>query len=121
MRTPWKEILTALLIGAAVGWFAAVKFDGHSDTPRKPGKMMDRFATELRLSPDQRSQVSAIMEQKRQQITALRSEVRPQFESIRNTAKLEIRKVLTPEQLVIFNKLERRWDEARQKRRARWS
>ncbi len=118
MKAPWKEILIALLVGLLVGWFAASKFATPGEGPRK-GQMLERFSRELKLTPDQKEKVGKILELKREQITALRTEIRPQTDAIRNTAKLEIRKLLTPEQLESFNQLEAKWDVQRQKRRAK--
>jgi Spy/CpxP family protein refolding chaperone len=112
MKTPWKEILVALLIGMAVGWFASEKFD-RPPHEWKHGQMLERFSNELKLTPEQKASVMKIMETKREQFRALHEETRPRFEEIRASSKAEIRKLLTPEQIQRFEELEKKWEERR--------
>jgi Spy/CpxP family protein refolding chaperone len=61
----------------------------------------DRFeymSDELKLSPEQKSQVQQIFGDTRSQLQALRKESEPRFAEIRRQADERIRQVLTPEQ-----------------------
>lgn len=120
MRTPWKEVVIALLVGLTVGWFAAARFAHESRPSWKHEKLIDKFSRELELDADQKAKIEKILELKREQFTALRNEVKPRFEQIRNASKTEIQKLLTPLQQQKFGALEARWEERREKRRARW-
>jgi Spy/CpxP family protein refolding chaperone len=115
MKTPFREIIVALVIGAAVGWFAAVRL-----APERPhgswkkGQMLERFSRELSLSPEQRQKVAKVLEAKRAQFEALREEARPRFDAVRASSQDEIRRVLDPAQIEKFEKME---SEAQARRR----
>lgn len=121
MKTPWKEVLVALLIGLVVGWFAAGKLQHERMVGWKHGRMLERFSRELNLTPDQKSKVQKIMEDSRTKLEALHTEMGPKFDEIRNASKQEIRAILTPEQTAKFDTLEAKWEAVRQKRRAHWA
>lgn len=121
MKNPWKEILIAFLIGMLVGWFAFSRISQDRTPAWKSGKMLERFSRELSLDPGQKQKIAQILEAKRAQFSALREEMSPRFDEIRASSKLEIRKVLTPEQEEKFEKIEARWEERLKKKRARWS
>ena len=116
MKTPMRDILIALLIGLTVGWFAAERLSGHHPRHGK-GRMIERFSRELKLSPDQKEAVGAILKNKRAQFMALKNEMKPRFEEIRESSKLEIRKVLEADQLDRFEKMEACWAERWRKKR----
>jgi Spy/CpxP family protein refolding chaperone len=83
-------------------------------------QMVDRFSRKLKLTVQQREQVSAILEQRRAQMRALHYQVRPQFESMRAQTSDQIRAVLTPEQITAFDKMEAEQDKRWQKIRAKY-
>lgn len=114
MKSPWKEIVIALVIGIAVGWVAADKLDNNRSW--RKGKMLDHFSRELQLTSDQREKIARIMETKRTQFESLRDEMRPRFEEIRRASKEEIRAILTPDQQKLFEKLELRKQKFKNKR-----
>ena len=116
-RTVVLACLAGLLVGAAGGWWA-----GRELFPRRWGweqryeKMLERFSSELKLTPDQKEQVKALLEAKRQKMEALRNEVRPRREEIRQSTQTEIRKLLSPEQQTKFDRMEKEWQARRAKR-----
>ena len=114
MKLFTKEIIIALLIGGGVGWFAATRNFEPCWHGRK-GDRLEKFSRELRLSPDQKDQVKQVLETKRSQIKALREEMRPRFEEIRLSSKNEIEKILTPDQIPAFHKMESAWQARREK------
>ena len=109
--------LAGLLAGAAGGWWA-----GRELFPRRWGweqryeKMLERFSSELKLAPEQKEQVKALLEAKRQKMEALRNEVRPRREEIRQSTQSEIRKLLSPEQQTKFDRMEKEWQARRSQR-----
>jgi Spy/CpxP family protein refolding chaperone len=121
MKTPFREIIVALLIGAAVGWFAAVRFAPERPHPRmQKGQMLERFSRDLNLTPDQKTQIGRIFEARQAQFAALKSEMRPKSEEIRSASRAEIKKILTAEQQEAFDRLEAKSDALRKEKRARW-
>lgn len=116
MKTPFKEIVIAFLIGGLVGWFAATR-SFERPMHGKRGDLIEKFSRELQLTPAQKEQVRAILEVKRAQFKALREELRPRFEEIRLSSRSEIEKILTPEQIPAFKKMEADW----QARRGKWA
>ena len=115
MKSPFKEILIAFLIGALVGWFAATR---SFETPMlgKRGHLIEKFSRQLKLTSAQKEQVRVIFDAKRVQFKALREELRPKFEVIRLSSRSEIEKILTPDQIPAFRKMEADWQAQRQKR-----
>lgn len=107
MKYPWKEILIAFLIGGIVGWFAATRsFGCFGHHPHgKRGHFAEKFERELGLTPDQSQKVRAVFESKRSQ-----------FKEIQQSSQKEIEKILTPEQLPAFKKMQAEW----QARRDKW-
>lgn len=101
MKSPWKEIIVALLVGGMVGWFAAAKFQDHR--PWKKGNMLEHFSRELHLTAEQQQKVAKIMEAKRAQFESLRQEMEPKMDEIKKASRQEIRTILTPEQQKLFD------------------
>ena len=75
--------------------------------------MVERFARELDMTAEQKTQVSAILEAQRDAIRSLDAEMRPRFQEIRRSIRGEIRKILTPEQQEKFEEMERKMERKR--------
>ena len=102
-------ILTFVLgvvIGAAglylYGWYG-----GHWHRPAGRGHFVQDMTRDLKLTSQQTSQLTQIMDDSRKKYDQLHNQVRPQFEALRNETDNEIRQILTPEQVVKFNELVR--------------
>ena len=78
--------------------------------------MLDRFSSGLRLTPEQRTQVGALLETKRQKMDTLRAEMRPRFEEVRQSTQADIRRLLTPDQQTRFDEMEKDWQTRLKKR-----
>jgi len=117
-------------VAAVLLAFAAGLWCGKSCANRSKGwggmwgsesheRMLEQFSRKLSLNPQQREQVSAILEERRKQMRALHYQVRPQFDSMRAQTRDQIRKVLTPEQAAKYDALEaetdQRWQKIRDK------
>jgi Spy/CpxP family protein refolding chaperone len=119
----WLQVTVAFVLGAAIA--CAVVFCHSPWGPHRGGKdrfnhMMNRFSRELKLTDDQKKQVAAIFEAKRQRIESIRSGIDAQFEDVRRSTSEEIRKILTPEQVEKFEKLEQKHAEQRRRWRERF-
>jgi Spy/CpxP family protein refolding chaperone len=119
MKLEWKQVVISLLIGfvlgAALGWLGSQYSEDWRGKDRYSW-MLERFSTELDLTPEQKKEIADILEAKRQSIIALRAEIRPRFEEIRNSAREEIRKRLTLEQQEKFDAMQAEWESRREKR-----
>ncbi len=124
MKLAWKQIVVAFLVGALLGtagsqWCAP--FHGYGwGSEHSQKRMLDRFNSRLKLTPDQRQKVAAILEAKRSKMGALRAEVHPKFEEIRNSTRAEIRQLLTPEQQKKFDVMNAEHDARAKRFRDRW-
>lgn len=112
------KLFIAVLIGVALGLGAGAtmryyRFCHPMDSHERTEHLLNKFSSKLDLTPEQRTQVAAILEEKRQKIDGLRSQFQPQFESVRNSTRDEIRKILNPDQQKKFDVLDA-------KMRARW-
>ncbi len=115
MKRAWKPLLVAFALGLLVGvagawWSAPYYFHRRWESGKFQNQLLQRFSSKLKLTPDQRTQVAAILEAKRQHIEMLRAEVRPKFEDIRSTTSAEIHKLLTAEQQKQFDVMQAEWE-----------
>jgi Spy/CpxP family protein refolding chaperone len=84
---------------------------------RNPGHMA-MFTRDLNLSPDQQTQIQAIMNDTRARYAELHQKLDPEYEQVRQQGRERIRKALTPEQRPKFEDLLRQMDEDRRQRQA---
>jgi Spy/CpxP family protein refolding chaperone len=104
MQPKTKTILFVILsfiLGVAVGWFLESRVfimarggEGHG-----PGDFHKVLAERLHLDQRQIAQVDSILGEHRQRM----EEFRKQTLAVRDTIRLEIRKVLNPEQAKLFD------------------
>ncbi len=86
---------------------------------RKPvNQVVAEFTKELQLTPDQQTQVAAIIDDTRAQWKALYAPLDAQKEQIRQQSRARIRALLTPEQQPKFDAFMQRLDEQRAKDQA---
>jgi Spy/CpxP family protein refolding chaperone len=79
---------------------------------------MAMFTRDLNLSPDQQSQIQAILNDTRAHYAELHQKLDPEYEQVRHESRVRIRQVLTPEQQPKFEELLRQIDEDRRRRAA---
>ena len=109
--------LAGLLVGAAGGWWAGRDlFPRRWSWEQRYEKMLERFSSELKLTPEQKGQVKVLLDAKRKKMEALKDEVRPRREEVRQATRTEIRKLLSPEQQTKFDRMEKEWQARRAKR-----
>ena len=120
-----KQILVGLAFGAVIGavgahWIVPCYFHRQWTPGKFQARMLERLNSKLSLTPEQRTQVAAILDGKREKIQALRAQIRPQFKEIRASTSAEIRRILTPEQQKKFDVMNAKWEE-KVKRRFGWN
>jgi Spy/CpxP family protein refolding chaperone len=76
------------------------------------------FTRDLNLTPDQQTQIQAILNDTRGKYAQLHEKLDPEYEQVRQQGRQRIRQVLTPEQLPKFEDLLRQMDEDRRQRQA---
>jgi Spy/CpxP family protein refolding chaperone len=91
------------IIGA-VGLYLYAWYGGHWRRPnRGPGQFVQEITRQLKLTDQQSSQLTQIMNDSRKKYEDLRNQVRPQFEGLRDQTDDQIRQILTPDQVSKFN------------------
>jgi len=106
------------LLGFAAGALAPRAYRAwvHDDSQGAHGSRFDAMVEELKLTPEQQTQVKQIFGDTRTQLQALRKESEPRVEEIRRQADERMRQVLTPEQWEQFQKTR---DQGRRRGRGR--
>lgn len=128
-RSKWYALvflLGAFIAGAAIG-FAAERAMGHG-RPSKHGSRspLDRMSRDLNLTPAQRVAFDTILENREKQMRELFAPIRPQMDSLMAIGKgigdsthQQLKRVLTPEQQVKFDRIRmdsrKRGDSARKR------
>ena len=112
-------LCAGMLLGVPVGMAVARHAAAPPWVKDRYAHKLDVFSRELKLTPDQKQQVAAILQEKRKKIEGLRAEIRPRFQAIRAATNAEIRQVLLPTQQPRFEQLqaqeEARWAKWRAK------
>jgi Spy/CpxP family protein refolding chaperone len=120
-------LIGAFIAGVAIG-FAADRVVEHDRPARHgPRSPVDRMARDLDLNATQRAAFDSILEGRRKQMRQLFDPIRPQMDSLMKIGKVmgdsthrQLRRILTPDQQVKFDKMHaeatKRGDDAR----ARW-
>lgn len=124
-------LLGAFVAGAAVGVAADRTVEHSRPMPRGPRSPLDRMSRDLSLTPTQRAAFDTILENRQKQMRQLFAPIQPQMDSlmalgkvVRDSTHEQLRRVLTPEQRVRFDKMHeeakkrgvdarRRWDKDR--------
>jgi len=115
-------LLLAFLLGAAAGALAFGLFLAETGwrNPRDPDQfrqfVLKRLTKELDLRPEQRQQVEAILRETGQEFGRLKADMDPRIREIRGRSREKIRAILTPEQQVKLEALEKEWE----RRAERW-
>ncbi len=128
-RSKWYALvflLGAFVAGAALG-YAAERAMGHGRRDRHgPRSPMDRMSRDLNLTPPQRAAFDTILENREKQMRQLFAPIQPQMDSLMKIGKVigdstheQLKRVLTPEQQVKFDKIRtesrKRGDSARKR------
>jgi len=90
----------------------------HSPVARTANQHMAMYTRDLNLTPDQQSQIQAILNDTRAKYASLHEKLDPEYEQVRQQGREHIREVLTSEQRPKFEELLRQMDEERRQRLA---
>jgi len=88
----------------------------HSDWERQHEYFLHRLNREINLTPEQQTQVRAILGRMRDEFAKLRQSTQPESRRILKENRQRIEKVLTPEQAAQFGRFMDRWTSARTRR-----
>ncbi len=120
-------LIGAFIAGVAIG-VAADRVMEHDRPGRHgPRSPVDRMARELDLNATQRAAFDSILEARRKQMRQLFDPIRTQMDSLMKIGKVmgdstheQLRRVLTPEQRVKFDRMHSDAKERGAEARARW-
>ena len=115
-RSKWYALmflLGAFIAGGALGFSAGRAMrGGHGRDARASRAYRQRMAEELNLTPQQRTSVDSLLEQKHVQIVALYKPLKPQLDSIATLVRVvgdsthaQIKRLLDPDQQVKLDKM----------------
>lgn len=113
--------------GVVLGVFAqrlySAQQDAHRPGPRNPEalrkKVVDTFHDRLHLTDAQVQQLNAIMDETRARVDEVRHQNRSLFQKIHEEQDAKFRAILTPEQQVEFDKLQKEREERMREERQR--
>ena len=89
-------LLGALLVGAILG-SSADRFFGE-DRPETPTARRQAMYDDLQLTPTQRATMDSLLDQRHCQMSKTLATVQPRLDSIRASARVQIDRLLTPDQ-----------------------
>ena len=95
-------LLGALLAGGVLGFTAERVMNGRHDRPPDIRTVRARFARRLDLTAAQKAVVDSILDDRNRQMMELLKPQRPAMDSIRERARAQIRRILSPAQLVEY-------------------
>ena len=110
--------LLGSIVGASLGTaFVSRKLASPSEPSRSHGreKMIEKFKSRLKLSPQQTAQMQTIVDETHKQFSALHETVKPQFDEIRNRMRARIRELLDEDQKREFEIMNREFDQRKAK------
>ena len=111
-------VVTAFILGIAVGASGQylLSYQAPPRSASTPVDVADELSRVLNLDQPQRSQVIQILSDCQKQNQDLKEQTRPQFQAIRENGRNQIRALLSPGQLALFNQWIRDLDAKREKR-----
>ena len=117
-------MLVVFVLGILLGGLGSHAWEEHMWGPSGPPRssshqIISDLCDELRLSADQRKELSAIVDDSKAQIRAAYAPADAQCEQLRQQGSARIRAILTPDQLPKFDAYRQRIDEQRKKRKDR--
>jgi hypothetical protein len=107
----WNQIFLAFLIGLLMGTFAGPflfhrVMHRHWDRQHRHDRLLKKFSSKLKLSPDQREKISQILDANRPKVDAIFTETRTKLETVRQDTGLEIKKILSADQQKKYDELD---------------
>ena len=112
-KTFWFIIIAFLLGGVGGGFVGNTYFGKRSGNGKKPNRTEIRkhFTEKLQLTPEQSALADSIIEFHRSKINGISQQYSGIFKMERDSMRLEIRKLLTPEQNMLYDQFIKEIDE----------
>lgn len=110
-------ILSFLLGGVGGGFIGRTYFAPEGNGRPSRAEFRKQFAKDLQLTPVQEVQVDSILEFNRNKINIIQKQYTDIYKLHKDTLRLEIRKLLTPEQNKLYDERIRKQEEREAKRR----
>ena len=119
-KTKALSLLVAVFVaGLLLGWVAhAVSVKERLIARQDVEALMTRFSKELDLTADQQDSVRAILTRRQTDARAISLEARPRYQALRDRAKMDIERLLTPDQKIRYEALNAKMDEELRRLRA---
>lgn len=112
-------VIVSFLLGGVAGGFIGRTYFAGPENGRRPSKaeFQKQFAKDLKLTPEQEVKVDSILEFNRNKIGVIQKQYADIYKLHRDTLRLEIRKLLTPEQNKLYDERIREHEEREAKKR----
>jgi hypothetical protein len=107
-------LVTTFILGGFAGGILHYIYRDQASTPwvdrevqpaRPPGDIVSDMAKSLSLNDNQKQQLKQIFVQSREKYRALSQQFRPQYDALRKETDDQIRSILRPDQLAIYDRL----------------
>ncbi len=113
-------IVVSFLLGGVGGWFARTNFSYPNDGQRHSRSAYQKqFVERLKLDSTQAAQVDSIFEIHRSKFNEVKKQYSETIRLKRDTLRMEIRRILSPEQNKLYDEFIKEQDERQKKERER--
>jgi len=124
MKNSWKYLGITLVIGwflgAASGLLWMHSFHSFGMREHDSNARREHFLKMLQLTPEQKTQVDAVIQESHQKLDAIFAKTKPDVDAVRQAMRTKIRQLLTPDQQSIFDKLDAKRQEHLKKHPNPW-
>lgn len=112
-------VIVSFLLGGVAGGFIGRTYFTGPENGRRPSRaeFQKQFAKDLKLDSEQEVKVDSLLEFNRNKIGSIQKQYADIYKLHRDTLRLEIRKLLTPEQNKLYDERIRKHEEREAKKR----
>lgn len=112
-------VIVSFLLGGVAGGFIGRTYFAGPENGRRPSRaeFQKQFAKDLKLDSEQEVKVDSLLEFNRNKIGSIQKQYADIYKLHRDTLRLEIRKLLTPEQNKLYDERIRKHEEREAKKR----
>jgi len=116
MSIRWKSLALALIVGWFAGAASGLLIARFCPSLKTHKRARAHFYAELKLTPEQRVSVGAILDQSHEQLRRVFEQTKSDALALRRATRSRIRQLLTPDQQSLFDRLNARWEARFEKR-----
>jgi hypothetical protein len=117
MSNPTLKFVVVFVLGIALGLAGGAwgfrYFLAHGGLKDPTQTFLRKLDRELKLTPDQKTKVSALLQARKAEMDKLQDDTRPKFEAIRKNGLAQIRVLLTVDQAPKFDAMVQKWEKRR--------